>query len=162
MKKIRLFSAATLSVIRELIATLAALLIVVPPFLFGNDAIDWRFTLLAEAAGIGLVFLFRWLEDVEQESQDQDLFDAREAFLAYAHSRHYVLTPHRMSILRDRGASEDVLADLKPLLSNGGLISGSDFLAMVRQHIGEQRFIDASRIIVETFDASRDPLTARP
>jgi hypothetical protein len=156
--KIR-FSAGTLSVIRELIATVAALLIVVPPFLLGSGAIGWFFALLAEAAGIGLVFLFHWLEDVEQKSQDQDLFDARQAFLEYAHSRQYVLTPHRMSILRQRGASEDVVADLRPLLVYGGPIPGRDFLAMVRQHIGEQRFLDASRIIVETFDASSDPLT---
>lgn len=155
--KIR-FSAATLSVIRELFATLAALLIVVPPFLLGTGVIGWLFMLLAEAAGIGLMFLFQWLEDVEQESQDRDLFDERRAFLEYAHSRQYVLTPHRMSILRKR-ASEDVANDLAPLVGQGGPIAGSEFLPMVQQRIGEQRFLDACRIIVETFDVSRDPLT---
>ena len=158
--KIR-FSAATLSVFRELIATLTAVLIVVPPFLWYSEVISWFIMLLAETAGFSLMRLFRRLEDVEQESQDRDHFNARRVFLEYAHSRHYVLTPYRMSILRKR-ASEDVVTDLEPLLDHRDPMSGSEFLPMVRQRIGEQRFLDASRVIVETFDASRDPLNVNP
>jgi hypothetical protein len=69
-----------------------------------------------------------------------------------------VITPHRLAILRRRGASADVVRDLRPLMTTmSGKTKGTVFLRNVRKTIGRARFEDEMSMIVETFDASRLP-----
>jgi hypothetical protein len=109
---------------------------------------------LAVACGAALLMLMPKLEDLRRNAQFRAL-DDRDRRWQEIYPGAYVLTPHRLEILKDH-VSNDVIRDIEPLMEKlKGRVDGSQFFPEIEKALGQARFADEREKIRYVHDATR-------